>query len=214
MLSNLEDRLLSENANILERGSVLIETSLSIGILLFVIASASNISSIIWEATIFTEVNRSASRYSTMQTYNQLSCGETSENYKSFVRDGVVSFIDNFQVHNSSTTKVGWESMPFVNLKRVTYPRGYSQDSMDPDDSNNVVFDYSVISVFNKPNLSCKFCSSLVNNVFALSTTSLFMLPCSLEDLKKNRDGNKDDGGKDDGGKQDGGKRDGGKHPS
>ncbi len=171
-----------------QKGSILLETSVSIGVILFIIAGATNLGSIIWEATIFTEVNRSASRYSTMQTYNRIHCGESSQTYKNFVKEMVMSYMGNYRENNSSSGRNSWETTPHVDLRTVSYPRSGIESSDGAQDM--LSFDYSIVTILNKPDLSCKFCSSFLNQVFTMSTSSLFMLPCALSPGLRSSSGN------------------------
>jgi hypothetical protein len=193
------------DSSINESGAVLVETAISLGLILFIIAGVSNLGSLIWETTLFTESNRSASRYSTMKFLSSQACGSSEQVYSDFITDEVTDYLQRYQENNFSSGKNSWNVQPQVNLQRVTWPRGTRGSSQSQETSvdgeiqapDSIVFDYSVITISNIPDQACKFCSGLFRNIFSINTTSIFMLPCDLMFRPGSSNGNNGNGDND-----------------
>jgi hypothetical protein len=184
-----------------ESGAILIESAISIGLLLFLIAWVTNLGAIIWEATLFTEANRSASRYASMKLINHVPCGSSEEFYSSFISQQVVEYLQRYQDKHFARGKNAWRIEPEIHIQRTSWQRapgaeqkagnnysGYFKgeefnpvrEDTDIELPGSVIFDYSVITISNRPENSCKFCANMFQGLLSVRTSSVFMLPCEI----------------------------------
>jgi hypothetical protein len=169
-----------------DSGSLLVETAIALPLLLLIIAATANIGAMIWEATVFTEVNRSASRTASLRYYETAQCdtgnpGAGVENHN-IIKDSINQYLDSFQDNNFTSGKKSWEIQPRI-LYTATGWRGQRFDSNDPTLAPHINFRFGMIIIENNPNQpSCKFCLSNllvmgIFDVFNVRTTSIFLLP-------------------------------------
>lgn len=160
-----------------QEGAVFVETTMAVGLLLFIIAGVTNLGSLIWEATLFTEANRAASRHATMLFMGADITGETSTDncqlspsvQEEFLGQNVKNYLSAYQRRHFGN-RTQWNIVPTAHVNQMLWSRG--------GELNPVRFHYATIMIENKPDASCKLCSKMFNNLFTIRTTSTFMIPC------------------------------------
>jgi hypothetical protein len=162
-----------------DSGSLLLETAIALPMLLLIIVATANIGSIIWEATVYSEANRSASRTASLMFYDKAQCGQNNDE---LIISGFNQYIKSFQSNNKTSGKDNWNMQPRVIVSETSW-KGDRRGTNDLNFAPNVNLRFGMIIVGNNSDkASCKYCLSGLQgkgffDFFNIRTVSVFQLP-------------------------------------